>query len=120
MITARGSGISIWLSGRCPDAEFPAEEERAMNNVVKIEQYRQRWRAHFPNGRFIFYEGDDPEGFVEEIKAAFGFDPSVDENWGRKTYPDGDPVDPANMWKFHCPPEHLDAIYGNDRFPMGS
>jgi len=23
-------------------------------------------------------------------------------------------------YSFHCPAEHLDVIYGNDRFPMGS
>ena len=65
-----------------------------------------KWSEMFPDGRHIYYEGDDPKGFVEQIKAEFGFDPSKDEHWG-------------NGCCFHCPPEHLDAIYSG-RFPMGS
>jgi hypothetical protein len=57
----------------------------------------------FPEGRFIFYEGDDPKRFRREIKAEFGFDPG-----------------PAPEEGFLCPPEHLDAIYGDERFPTGS
>jgi hypothetical protein len=34
------------------------------------------WKELFPDGRFIFYEGDDPDAFAKEIKARFGFDPS--------------------------------------------
>jgi len=54
-----------------------------------------------------FYEGDAPEGFVAEIKSEFGFDPSADKRWGE-------------VFAFACPPEHLDAIYGSERFPLGS
>jgi hypothetical protein len=65
------------------------------------------WRELFPEGRHIFYEGDDPEGFCAEVRAEFGFDPSVPA-----CRPDG-----GGFW---CPPEHLDAIYGSGRWPMGS
>ena len=82
------------------------------------------WQRLFPEGRCIFYEGDDPEGFAEQIKAEFGFNPREDHRWGRTLMhgPDGeDWEDPlGRSYAFHCPPEHLDAIYGNDRFPMGS
>jgi hypothetical protein len=64
------------------------------------------WREIFPEGRTIFYEGDEPEKFAQEILAEFGFDPSADDRWAPH--------------QFHCPPEHLDAIYGSDRWPMGS
>jgi hypothetical protein len=73
------------------------EEEKAMR------KYEREWSELFPTGRFIFYEGDDPEGFRREIKAEFGFDPGPRPDEG-----------------FHCPPEHLDAIYGVGRFLMGS
>jgi hypothetical protein len=63
----------------------------------------KKWSELCPEGRFIFYEGDDPKGFRREIKAEFGFDPGPKPDEG-----------------FHCPPEHLDAIYGTGRFPMGS
>lgn len=67
------------------------------------------WRGLFPNGRMLFYEGNTPEAFVEEMKSKFGFDPSVDPkgSWTRSRM-------------FFCPPEHLDAVYGNATYPLGS
>jgi hypothetical protein len=48
-----------------------------------IQDYRDElgipdtsWKRLFPEGRTIFYEGDDPEGFRQQIKAEFGFDPA--------------------------------------------
>jgi hypothetical protein len=87
-----------------------------------------RWADRFPAGRGICYEGDDPEGFAAQIKEEFGFDPSADPAWnttlmngGYDGSPDGPFEDPFGRthW-FICPPEHLDAIYGSDRFPLGS
>jgi hypothetical protein len=66
------------------------------------------WREMFPDGRDIFYEGDDPEGFAATIRSEFGFDPA------------GPTWDNEHGWRFRCPPGHLDAIYGSGRFPMGS
>jgi len=40
-----------------------------------------------------------------------------DPRWGEQI--DGDDIS-FTSYSFHCPSEHLDAIYGNDRFPMGS
>ena len=82
------------------------------------------WRELFPNGRHIYYEGDEPQKFVDEIRAEFGFDPSADPDWGTGYWyvPDaGRCPDPfGRTLMFLCPPEHLDAIYGSQRWPMGS
>lgn len=69
------------------------------------------WSELFPDGRVIIYEGDDPEEFTRQVEAEFGFDPGSDERW--------DWDNPDAYW-FHCPAEHLDAIYGSSRWPMGS
>ena len=75
------------------------------------------WSDLFPAGRRIFYEGNDPAGFARQVLAEFGFSPDGDPRWG-------EPYDYVHFgytsYSFHCPPEHLDAIYGSDRFPMGS
>jgi len=67
-----------------------------------------KWKELFPEGRFIYYEGDDLMAFLRKIRAEFGFNPGSFAS-----------VLAANKG-FHCPPEHLDAIYGSGRFPMGS
>ena len=79
----------------------------------------------WPEGRDIYYEGADPVGFAATIKAEFGFDPSDDPHWGgapTMVGPFGEDLeDPfGRVYRFHCPPEHLDAIHGSDRFPLGS
>jgi hypothetical protein len=76
------------------------------------------WSELFPEGRHIYYEGDDPAGFVRQIQAEFGFSPAADPHWGEEFEGDQGPYLPT--YSFHCPPEHLDAIYGNGHFPMGS
>lgn len=66
------------------------------------------WAEMFPEGRFIFYEGDDPVGFRKEIKARFNFDPGLDnQRWNKRC-----------GYYFHCPAKHLDAIY--TEYQMGS
>jgi len=55
----------------------------------------------FPEGRTLYYEGDDPTAFVAEMKAKFGFDP-------------------GGEYSFHCPGHLLDEIYGNGKCPLGS
>ncbi len=66
------------------------------------------WSELFPNGRHIYYEGDDPPGFAREIKSKFGFDPSADnDHWNEES-----------GYCFYCPPEHLDEIYTN--YQLGS
>lgn len=69
------------------------------------------WTVLFPEGRLLFYEGDDPDGFVKEMKEKFNFDPSADDNWI-----------PEEEWMDHCfwcPPELLNKIY-NGQYPLGS
>jgi hypothetical protein len=75
----------------------------------EVPRVPKKWSDRFPDGRWIFYEGDDPKGFAAEIKAKFGFDPSENNpRWRRSSY------------LFECPVEHLDAIYGSGEYPMGS
>jgi hypothetical protein len=77
------------------------------------------WRELRPEGREIYYEGDEPEKFVEEIKAEFGFDPSAYEFWGE--WCEGDDDCPGfHSYPFHCPPGILDAVYGSSRWRLGS
>jgi hypothetical protein len=82
------------------------------------------WRELFPEGRDLFYDGDDPDGFAAEIKARFGFDPSKSPTGGRLLW--GVPVTLADgelftAYPFACPPEHLDAIYPDaSGYPVGS
>jgi hypothetical protein len=79
------------------------------------------WRELFPDGRTIFYEGDDPEEFAGQVKAEFGIDvrelPGHDLLTGK---PEPGTWTEEHGWQFHCPAEHLDAIYGSDRFLLGS
>lgn len=69
----------------------------------------KKWSEMFPNGRHIYYEGDDPEGFIKEMKNKFKFDPSEDnDRWN---------VDSG--YNFYCPSDLLDKIY-NGTYPLGS
>jgi hypothetical protein len=77
------------------------------------------WAELFPAGRDIFYEGDDPDGFAAHIAERFGFDPRADRGWWDVIEGDGE-LAPFTAYRFRCPPEHLDAIYGNSTYPLGS
>jgi hypothetical protein len=68
------------------------------------------WSELFPDGRQIFYEGENPKAFVKEMKRKFGFDPSKNNPRWNEEY----------GYSFLCPAQHLDEIYGNDKYPMGS
>jgi hypothetical protein len=82
-----------------------------------------KWSELCPTGRFVFYEGDTPDDFIDQVKAATGFDPSSQGTWGEyipyevrlRNDPPG-----FHSYGFHCPVEHLDLIYGSRRWPMGS
>ena len=54
------------------------------------------WKEDYPEGRHFYYEGNDPAGFVKEIKSKFGIDATV---------------------SFNCPPEFFDEIY---EYPLGT
>lgn len=70
----------------------------------------RKWSELFPDGRYIFYEGDDPESFVKEMKNSFGLNLTFD--W--------DEFKEFNAFGFHCPSKFIDEIYGNGKYPMGS
>lgn len=85
-----------------------AERDRLAKRVTELERggvgpvMPREWAVLFPEGRHIYYEGDDPEGFRAEIREKFDFDPGEQPDQG-----------------FDCPAELLDAIYGG-QYPMGS
>lgn len=77
----------------------------------------------YPTGRFLYYEGDDHEGFVRTVREEFGFDPSDPQRPQRNQPNHGLPVleyrwDEAHGWSFFCPPAFLDALTA--RFPLGT
>lgn len=77
------------------------------------------WAELFPNGREIFYEGDDPDGFAVEIAAKYGFDPRTDQRWWEVIEGDAE-SEPFVVYGFHCPAVLLDVIYANPKYPLGS
>jgi hypothetical protein len=91
------------------------------------------WQEMFPEGRVVFYEGDDPEGFVKEMKEKFNFDPSMTDvdftalapipNTPNKAWGElipGDADGPGFLsYAFHCPGHLMDKVYGGS-YPLGS
>lgn len=77
-----------------------------------MEDWKRQAEAMFPNGRVIFYDGDDPEGFRKEMIEKFNFDPEKSLN--------------PSMWNarcgyaFYCPGEHYRAVYLDDKYSVGS
>jgi hypothetical protein len=69
------------------------------------------WAELCPDGRTVFYEGDDPEGFAEEMKTKFGIDLA-----GTKI----DGLSWEENQALHCPAHLLDEIYGSGKYRMGS
>lgn len=68
------------------------------------------WKDMFPNGRILFYEGNDPKGFAKEMLTKHGFDPSKDNtHWNAE-----------HGYSFLCPAGLIDTVYGNDEYPLGS
>jgi hypothetical protein len=82
----------------------------------------ETWSDLYPNGRHIYYEGRDPEGFAKQIQDEFGFNPALDPDWGVPVPEDWaeDEDDLGLLHGFHCPATLLDVIYGDSRFPMGT
>lgn len=87
--------------------------KRKAKVAQRLKQEETKWSELFPQGRFIYYEGKAPKGFVQEIKRKFNFDPSRDPNWGEVIN------GLFTSYGFHCPVECLDEIY-NGTYPMGS
>jgi hypothetical protein len=88
-------------------ADLPAKPTITFaTNHEPPSKVTSRWSELFPEGRVIYYEGDDRESFVAELKAKFNFDPSKDSLWRRGM--------------FTCPAHLMDEIYGSGKYPMGS
>lgn len=83
------------------------------------------WDDLHPDGAIRYYEGDDPHGFAAEVKVEFGFDVTeagevhdIDETgydhgcrWGG--FPERD-------FSFCIPAGLVEAVYGSERWPLGS
>lgn len=66
------------------------------------------WSDLFPNGRDIFYEGDNPRAFMREMRDVYGLHINKNKkSWRRSKM-------------FFCPADLLDKIYGNGKYPLGS
>jgi hypothetical protein len=87
-------------------SEQDGNKDRCRANL--LEELNGLW-----GGSVIYYEGNDPDGFVAEIKEKFGFDPSADDGWLEDF--DGRP-----MLRFFCPARLYDGIYCSGKYPMGS
>jgi hypothetical protein len=86
------------------------------------------WSELEPDGKYLLYEGDNPEAFVAEMKAKYDFDPSKEDREQMLEYwcPSRRPGDyhKCPTWErdhcFFCPGWLLDLIYGNGAYPLGS
>jgi hypothetical protein len=74
----------------------------------------------YPEGRVVYYEGDDPEGFRSEMLDEFGFDAAIPYDCGQV---EGIRLRPTN-WEgnrnFHIPAGLVRAVYGSERWPLGT
>jgi hypothetical protein len=71
----------------------------------------------------VFYEGDDPDGFAQEMKDEFGFDVHHPDEYGRDLWEmtvQGDDGDEWLMRQFFIPPGLVEAVYGSGRWELGS
>ena len=73
------------------------------------------WQEMFPEGRWIFYEGSDPEGFAHEMIILYEFDPRYNPSEG---YNSG--WTPSRGYYFHCPGRCINEVYGSGKYPLGS
>lgn len=73
---------------------------------------RATWDDLWPEGRVGFYEGSDPDGFADDVENEFGID--VTEGGTNKTW------DEDHGFSFFIPPGLVGAIYGSERWPLGS
>lgn len=61
----------------------------------------------FPNGREVWYEGTDPEGFRAWVRQQFGLELELRQD--------------VSGYRFFCPAGYVEAIYNNKAgWPMGS
>ena len=81
------------------------------------------WRELFPYGRTICYDGDAVWRIRPRDQTGIRLR-SVCRSGVAGAWQNGGPQYGEDDWGrthwFHCPPEHLDAIYASHRWPMGS
>ena len=99
---------------------------------MKVPNQDADWDDLRPNGRVVYYEGDDPDGFAAEM-LELGIDvhsPCPWEPWdptgelkpagsqfGKPSF-DLDPF--GRTYMFFIPPGRVEEIYGSERWLLGS
>ena len=89
------------------------------------EEQKAAVDATWPDGRVVYYEGDDPEGFAAAMLSEYGIDVRVatpycwceqghPQSWGEGT------CRPLGGRAFFIPAGLVGAIYGSDRWQLGS
>jgi len=73
------------------------------------------WDDLMPYGRVVFYEGDDPESFAQEVHEEFGIDVTAPAPANWEYQPDWE-----GAGSFFIPPGQVQAVYGSRRWPLGS
>jgi hypothetical protein len=73
---------------------------------------------YWPEGRHIYYEGDEPDTFAVTIMDEFGLDVTSDPGWGQVI--DDSEGGSFLSYKFKCPARLLGDIYYSNRWAMGS
>lgn len=73
---------------------------------------------YWPDGRHVYYEGDEPEAFAATVKDEFDLDLTNDHAWGEVIDEGGG--NSFVSYGFHCPTELLGDIYYSNRWPIGS
>lgn len=101
--------VAALSAGYKPEAEMVDYIASFAKDEMKVRE--NKLSAMYPDGLQAFYEGEDPEGFANEMIAKYGFDPAKDNpGWGREfKFEDG--YNPTK-YEFVCPAECLDEVYG--------
>ncbi len=93
-------------------AERPRREEPTMSETTPAS-----WDERCPDGAVRYYEGDDPDGFAAKMMAEFGFDVRApyQDAWVRLDWNHAE-----GGRAFFIPPGLVGAVYGSERWPIGS
>jgi hypothetical protein len=95
--------------------EAQVSESRQLLGFPKVEVVDLTWDDLCPDGARRFYEGDDLEGFRADMWEEFSFEVAADD----PEFPPGGWCEERG-WAFTIPEGLVAAIYGSDRWPLGS
>jgi hypothetical protein len=105
---------------------FLFREERQVSALECPHLTDETWDP-FPEGRTVFYEGDDPAGFVAEMLSlgidvyATPPDLGTGPTWSYFDKPELWPgYDEENGWRFFVPAGRVDEICGSDKWSIGT